>query len=129
LARTLAENQARLAQRIAAVLLHRCLAREDVLTAQNDGVRYLRVRLDREAAGKPGAAGGPLQDRLRALIEGVPVGLVMRIVRRRMPVMLRGCDDLRDSPERSPSCRSPHARRRCLAAGAAGTARGRSKDR
>jgi cobalt-zinc-cadmium resistance protein CzcA len=93
----LAENQAT-AQRIAAVL-RTVPGAQDVLTTRSEGLRYLRVRLDRAAAGKAGLPVDALQDRLRAQIEGVPVGLVIESGRR-IPVMLRGLDDLRDSPER-----------------------------
>ena len=93
----LAENQAA-AQKIAAVL-RAVPGAQDVLTTRSEGLRYLRVRLDRAAAGKAGLPVDALQDRLRAQIEGVPVGLVIESGRR-IPVMLRGLDDLRDSPER-----------------------------
>jgi CzcA family heavy metal efflux pump len=93
----LAQNQAA-AQQIAAVL-RAVPGAQDVLTTRNEGLRYLRVRIDRAAAGKAGLPIDALQDRLRAQIEGVPVGLVIE-PGRRIPVMLRGLDDQRDSLER-----------------------------
>lgn len=86
------------AQRIA-VVLRAIPGAQDVLTARHDGLRYLTVRIDRAAAGKAGFSIDALQDRLRAQVEGEPAGLVIE-AGRRIPVMLRGQDDLRESPER-----------------------------
>jgi cobalt-zinc-cadmium resistance protein CzcA len=70
---------------------------EDVLTAQNDGVQYLRVHLDREAIGRLGLSVDQVQTDLRALVEGQRAGVVVQDVRR-VPLMVRGGDALRESP-------------------------------
>jgi cobalt-zinc-cadmium resistance protein CzcA len=93
----LAANQAT-AQRIAEVL-RTVPGAQDVLTARHEGLRYLTVKIDRAAAGRAGFSIDALQERLRAQIEGEPVGLVIE-AGRRVPVMLRGQEDLRNSPER-----------------------------
>ncbi|MEI8301748.1 MAG: CusA/CzcA family heavy metal efflux RND transporter [Burkholderiales bacterium] len=92
----LAANQA-LAQRIAERLRALPGAR-DVMTARHEGLRYLSVRIDRAAAGRAGFTVDALQDRLRAQLEGEPVGLVLESGRR-VPLLLRGADDIRGSPQ------------------------------
>ena len=92
----LAANQA-LAQRIAERLRGLPGAR-DVMTARHEGLRYLAVRIDRAAAGRAGFTVDALQDRLRAQLEGEPVGLVLESGRR-VPLLLRGADDIRGSPQ------------------------------
>lgn len=93
----LAQNQMA-AQRIAAAL-RGVPGAQDVLTARNEGLRYLTVRIDRAAAGRAGFSIDSLQDRLRAQIEGAPAGLILE-AGRRVPIMIRGQQDVRESPER-----------------------------
>ena len=68
------------------------------LATRSEGLRSRRGRRYRAAAGKAGLPVDALQDRLRAQIEGVPVGLVIESGRR-IPVMLRGLDDHGNPPE------------------------------
>jgi cobalt-zinc-cadmium resistance protein CzcA len=72
---------------------------EDVLTVRNEGVQYLRVVIDRLAAGRLGMAADELENNLRALVEGQPTGLVVES-NRRTPIIIRGSGDLRASYER-----------------------------
>ena len=70
---------------------------EDVITAQNGGVQYYRIDIDRQAAGRLGMTVDQIQNDLRALVEGQKVGVVMQQARR-VPLVLRGSEDLRISP-------------------------------
>jgi len=70
---------------------------EDVYTVQNDGVQYLRVIVDRLAAGRFGLSVEDVQDALRAQIEGQRAGLVIE-GNRRVPILLRGPDRVKLSP-------------------------------
>ena len=70
---------------------------QDVYTVQNDGVQYLRVIVDRLAAGRHGLSVEDVQDALRAQIEGRRAGSVISGVRR-IPVVLRGPELTRISP-------------------------------
>lgn len=79
---------------------------EDVLTAQNGGVQYYRVAIDRIAAGRLGLSVDQIQNDLRALIEGQKVGVVMQEVRR-VPLVMRGSADLRMSPAQFAELRLP----------------------
>jgi cobalt-zinc-cadmium resistance protein CzcA len=71
---------------------------EDVITAQNEGVQYLRVEIDRIAAGRLGLTAEQIQNDLRALVEGQRAGVVMQDARR-VPLVVRGSEALRMSPE------------------------------
>jgi len=62
---------------------------QDVYTVQNDGVQYLRVLVDRLAAGRQGLDVEAVQDALRAQLEGQRAGTVID-GNRRIPVVLRG---------------------------------------
>jgi cobalt-zinc-cadmium resistance protein CzcA len=70
---------------------------EDVYTPQNSGVQYLRVDIDRLAAGRLGFDIDQIESALRAQLEGRIVGVVQED-QRRTPVLLRGSDGLRASP-------------------------------
>ncbi|MGA7799437.1 MAG: CusA/CzcA family heavy metal efflux RND transporter [Gammaproteobacteria bacterium] len=70
---------------------------EDVLTTRNEGVQYLRVEVDRTAAGRLGLTVDALEQLLRAQIEGLPTGIVQEGVQR-TPLLLRGAADLRADP-------------------------------
>lgn len=61
----------------------------EAMTVANDQVDYLRVDIDRVAAGRVGMAVSDLQDMMRAQIEGVRSGVVNDGVRR-VPIVLRG---------------------------------------
>ena len=62
---------------------------EDVITVKNEGVQYFRVAIDRVAAGRLGLSVERIQNDLRMLVEGQPVGTVL-VDARRVPLLLRG---------------------------------------
>ncbi|MGE0315857.1 MAG: efflux RND transporter permease subunit [Lautropia sp.] len=70
---------------------------QDVYTIENDGVQYMRVVVDRLAAGRFGLSVEAVQDALRVQIEGLRAGTVID-GNRRIPIILRGPDDVRVSP-------------------------------
>src|SRR5574343_243171 len=70
---------------------------EYTFTLKNDGVQYLKIAIDRLAAGRFGLNVDAVQNDLKALLEGRTVGTVIEHGRR-MPVVLRGPEALRASP-------------------------------
>ncbi|HEY0635039.1 MAG TPA: CusA/CzcA family heavy metal efflux RND transporter [Gammaproteobacteria bacterium] len=72
---------------------------EDVRTAQNSGVQYLRIVIDRMAAGRLGMSVDQIEASLRSQIEGKRVGTVHEGIQR-TPLLLRGSEGLRSDPER-----------------------------
>ena len=70
---------------------------QDVYTVENDGIQYLRVVVDRLAAGRYGLSIEDVQDALRAQIEGQRAGTVID-GNRRIPIVLRGPDAVKLSP-------------------------------
>jgi cobalt-zinc-cadmium resistance protein CzcA len=70
---------------------------EDTFTLKNDGVQYLKIAVDRLAAGRFGLNVDAIQNDLKALLEGRNVGTVIE-QGRRVPIVLRGPDSLRASP-------------------------------
>ncbi len=70
---------------------------EDVYTPQNSGVQYLKIDIDRLAAGRLGFDISQVESILRAQLEGKLVGVVQE-GQRRTPLLLRGADTLRKSP-------------------------------
>lgn len=70
---------------------------QDVYTVENDGVQYLRVVVDRLAAGRYGLSVEDVQDALRVQVEGQRAGTVID-AGRRIPILLRGPDSVRVSP-------------------------------
>jgi len=70
---------------------------QDVYTVENDGVQYLRVIVDRLAAGRYGLSVEDVQDALRVQIEGQRAGTVID-GNRRIPIVLRGPDSVKLSP-------------------------------
>jgi heavy metal efflux system protein len=70
---------------------------EDTFTLRNDGVQYLKIGVDRLAAGRLGLNVDDIQNDLKTLLEGRNVGTVIDRGRR-VPVILRGPDSLRGSP-------------------------------
>ncbi|HYR26796.1 MAG TPA: CusA/CzcA family heavy metal efflux RND transporter, partial [Aquabacterium sp.] len=69
----------------------------DTLTLRNDGVQYLQVAIDRQAAGRLGLDAQTIQADLRRWVEGQPIGLIHE-EGRRTPLVIRGSADLRHSP-------------------------------
>ena len=70
---------------------------QDVYTVENGGLQYLRVVVDRLAAGRYGLSVEDVQDALRAQIEGRRAGTVIR-GNQRIPIVLRGPDEVKVSP-------------------------------
>jgi len=70
---------------------------QDVYTVENDGVQYLRVVVDRLAAGRYGLSVEDVQDALRVQIEGQRAGTVID-GNRRIPIVIRGPDSVKVSP-------------------------------
>ena len=81
----------------AEALLKTVPGNEDVYTVQNDGVQYLRVAVDRLAAGRLGLTVAEIQDALRTQIQGQEAGIVLEGARR-TPIVLRGSEATRLSP-------------------------------
>jgi cobalt-zinc-cadmium resistance protein CzcA len=71
---------------------------EDVITVKNNGVQFLQIKIDRLAAGRFGLNTDDIQNDLRAQIEGKQLGVVLEGVRR-TPLVLRGGEAVRNSPE------------------------------
>lgn len=78
-------------------LLKNVEGNQDVYTVQNDGVQYLRVIVDRLAAGRYGLSVEDIQDALRTQVEGMRAGTVIEDGRR-TPVIIRGPEMVRLSP-------------------------------
>lgn len=70
---------------------------QDVYTPQNSGVQYLRIEIDRLAAGRLGFDIAQIEAMLRAQLEGKLAGIVQE-EQRRTPILLRGGEALRASP-------------------------------
>ena len=70
---------------------------EDTFTLKNDGVQYLKIAIDRLAAGRFGLNVDAVQNDLKSLLEGRIVGTVIE-EGRRTPLVLRGPAELRTSP-------------------------------
>ena len=79
---------------------------EDVLTVKNEGVQYLQVDINREAAGRLGFSVEQIQNDLRTLVEGRTTGVVIEDGRR-LPLLMRGNDQLQMSAELFQQLRLP----------------------
>jgi cobalt-zinc-cadmium resistance protein CzcA len=77
--------------------LHAVQGAEDVFTPRNEGAQYYRLSADRMRAGRLGVSMDSLAHALRAQVEGVRLGTVYQEARR-IPLVLRGPEALRDSP-------------------------------
>jgi cobalt-zinc-cadmium resistance protein CzcA len=69
---------------------------QDTFTLKNDGVQYLKVAVDRLAAGRLGLNVDDIQSDLKSLLEGRQVGTIIESGRR-TPLVLRGPVTLRAS--------------------------------
>ena len=65
----------------------------------SEGVEYLRLAIDAQAAGRVGLSVTEVQDELRAQVEGLPAGSVI-LPDRRIPVLVRGDAGLQHDPTR-----------------------------
>ena len=82
---------------------------EDVLTIKNEGVQYLQVDINRLAAGRLGLSVEQIQNDLRTLVEGRSSGIVIE-EGRRLPLLIRGSDQLQMSAELFQQLRLPVAK-------------------
>ena len=71
---------------------------QDVFTVTNEGVQYLRVEVDRFATGHQRLTVDEIENALRTQLEGWRVGNVIE-GNRRTPLLVRGPQALRSSPE------------------------------
>ncbi|MFZ5706152.1 MAG: efflux RND transporter permease subunit [Pseudomonadota bacterium] len=71
----------------------------EVMTVANANVDYLRLDIDRAAAGRFGMPIDQLQDSLRAQVEGIRAGVVAE-GQKRVPILIRGDESLRADPAR-----------------------------
>lgn len=85
------------AQEIASVV-EKLQGAEDVFAAQNEGVQYLRVVIDRLAIGRLGLSIDDVESTLRSLVEGQNMGTIYE-KSRRIPLIIKGRHDLRQSAE------------------------------
>jgi cobalt-zinc-cadmium resistance protein CzcA len=70
---------------------------EDVYTPRNEGAQYFKLSVDRLMAGRVGVDVDTLESALRAQVEGIRLGTVYQ-GSRRIPLIVRGARELRDSP-------------------------------
>ncbi len=85
-----------MANRIAKIL-ERTRGSQDVIAQTQEGVRYLGVRIDRQAAGRFGLDVAAVEDELRGQLEGLRAGSVLK-QQRREPIVVRGERALSDTP-------------------------------
>lgn len=78
----------------------------EVIYTRNEGVQYLKVDIDRLAAGRAGLSVDTVEQLLRAQLEGSSGGTVYEGIRR-TPLMIRGSEALRRSPSEFESLRIP----------------------
>ncbi len=69
----------------------------DVYSPRNEGAQYLRLVVNRLAAGRLGLDVETLQDALRAQVEGLRLGTIYEGMRR-IPLVIKGPESLRNSP-------------------------------
>lgn len=89
-------------------LLQTIPGNEDAQTIKNEGVQYLQVELNRHAIGRMGLSVEDVQNALKTLVEGRIAGVVIENARR-IPLLVRGADDLRLSQARFEQLRLPMA--------------------
>lgn len=91
------EELARIASAIQA-RLQTIRGTSEAMTVANDSVDYLRVDIDRVAAGRLGMSISDLQDMMRADVEGLHAGIVADGIRR-VPIVLRSAEGQHLSPQ------------------------------
>ncbi|MEY4932998.1 MAG: hypothetical protein RLZZ403_1318, partial [Pseudomonadota bacterium] len=79
---------------------------EDVVTVSNQGVQYLRLEIDRMAAGRAGLSVEDVQNDLRMLVEGTTAGVVIE-QGRRLPLIIRGDSNVQRSQDAFQQLRLP----------------------
>jgi len=70
----------------------------EVFTLSNDSLDYMQLSLDRLALGRAGLNISDIEDDMRAMLTGVEAGIVVE-PSRRTQIIVRGEDDLRNSPD------------------------------
>lgn len=73
-------------------LLHGIKGASDVFMRKNEGMQFLQVSIDRQAAGRFGLDGDSIENMLRGQIEGLQLGIVQEGIKR-TPLLLRGNSD------------------------------------
>jgi cobalt-zinc-cadmium resistance protein CzcA len=96
-----------LAQQVAGIL-QGIKGSEDVITTENSGVQYLNVDIDRLAAAQLGLSSEEIQQSLRRLVEGKPIGQVVEN-NKPVPLMIKGDESLRLSPQQFAQIQLPIA--------------------
>jgi cobalt-zinc-cadmium resistance protein CzcA len=91
------ETLANIAEQVASVL-RQMPGSEDVFAAQNEGVQYLVLKVDRHAVGRYGLNVDALENLLRGQIEGLQVGIVQEGIQR-TPLIIRGGEGTHTSPQ------------------------------
>jgi cobalt-zinc-cadmium resistance protein CzcA len=91
------ETLTNLAKEVATVL-ESVPGSEDIFISENEGMQYFQVDIDRLRSGRAGLSNDELADMLRAQIEGLAVGVIQEGIRR-TPVIIRGAQDMRESPD------------------------------
>ena len=72
-----------------AAVLKQISGSSDVVTKQNDGMKFLQVNIDKTAAGRLGIDSDTIETLLRSEVEGLKLGIVQEGIRR-TPLILRG---------------------------------------
>ena len=72
-----------------ATVLKQIPGSSDVVTKQNDGMKFLQVNINKTAAGRLGIDSDTIETLLRSEIEGLKLGIVQEGIRR-TPLILRG---------------------------------------
>jgi cobalt-zinc-cadmium resistance protein CzcA len=91
------EKLANIAEQVASVL-RQMPGSEDVFAAQNEGVQYLVLKIDRHAVGRYGLNVDALENLLRGQVEGLQVGIVQEGIQR-TPLIIRGGEGTHTSPQ------------------------------
>ncbi len=64
----------------------------DVFASENEGMQFLQLTIDRQAAGRWGLSNDSIETMLRAQIEGLNVGIIQEGIKR-TPLILRGASN------------------------------------
>jgi len=85
-------------------VVRRVRGAQDVYTPRNEGAQYYRLVADRMTSGRLGVSMDMLERNLRSLVEGERVGTIYED-NRRVPLLLRGSGELRNSAQQFSSLR------------------------
>ena len=64
----------------------------DVFASENEGMQFLQLTIDRQAAGRWGLSSDSIETMLRAQIEGLDIGIIQEGIKR-TPLILRGASN------------------------------------